>query len=208
MIGRFISADTTDVLLASPTALTDKNLYAYCDNNPVMRKDENGKFWVTVGKIAVALVTQYAGDVIGNVVAGKTGADIFKPTSSVGKYIAAGVTAVIPGSSFTKNIVAEGIAIAEKAIKGEQINLKSSLKNVITATITDKVFDRVNTKVTNYIMSKNSKTYSRYAGEQYKKYPGITQQQIRKKASRIYTWRERITSSAEFVLGSLRSALP
>ena len=28
--------------------LTDKNLYAYCDNNPVMRRDDGGMFWDTV----------------------------------------------------------------------------------------------------------------------------------------------------------------
>ena len=43
--GRFISPDNVDVLLATPTALTDKNLYLYCDNNPVMRVDEDGEFW-------------------------------------------------------------------------------------------------------------------------------------------------------------------
>ena len=26
-------------------ALTDKNLYAYCDNNPIMRRDDSGAFW-------------------------------------------------------------------------------------------------------------------------------------------------------------------
>ena len=41
---RFISADTSDVLSATPMALTDKNLYAYCDNNPVMRRDDGGEF--------------------------------------------------------------------------------------------------------------------------------------------------------------------
>ena len=34
--GRFISPDTTEsVITATPDALTDKNLYAYCDNNPI-----------------------------------------------------------------------------------------------------------------------------------------------------------------------------
>jgi len=47
-IGRFISPDTTDVLTATPMGLTDKNLYAYCDNNPVMRKDDGGYLWDTV----------------------------------------------------------------------------------------------------------------------------------------------------------------
>ncbi len=47
-IGRFISADTADVLTAAPTAFTDKNLYAYCDNNPVVRVDSTGAVWETV----------------------------------------------------------------------------------------------------------------------------------------------------------------
>ena len=46
-MGRFISPDTTDVLIASPMGLTDKNLYAYCDNNPVVREDVSGAVWDT-----------------------------------------------------------------------------------------------------------------------------------------------------------------
>ena len=44
--GRFLNPDNHDVLWATPTELTDKNLYAYCDNNPVMRTDETGEFWI------------------------------------------------------------------------------------------------------------------------------------------------------------------
>ena len=47
-IGRFISPDNVEIITASPMALTDKNLYAYCDNNPVMRVDHGGEFWGTV----------------------------------------------------------------------------------------------------------------------------------------------------------------
>ena len=42
---RFINADTSEVITATPTALTDKNLFAYCDNNPVMRTDGEGEIW-------------------------------------------------------------------------------------------------------------------------------------------------------------------
>ena len=45
---RFISPDTASILTATPAALTDKNLYAYCDNNPVMRIDNGGMFWGTL----------------------------------------------------------------------------------------------------------------------------------------------------------------
>ena len=46
-IARFITADTTGVLTASLKSLTEKNLFAYCDNNPVMRKNIDGAFWDT-----------------------------------------------------------------------------------------------------------------------------------------------------------------
>ena len=77
-------------------SLTDKNLYAYCDNNPVIRKDKDGKLWIAT--VAIGVGTQYIGDVIRNILEGKKGADIFKPTSTIGEYIAAGLTALIPGT--------------------------------------------------------------------------------------------------------------
>ena len=46
--GRFINTDSVSVLGATPDQLTDKNLYAYCDNNPITRKDDGGMFWDTV----------------------------------------------------------------------------------------------------------------------------------------------------------------
>ena len=42
---RFLTSDSTSILTISPNALTDKNLFAYCDNNPVMRTDFDGAFW-------------------------------------------------------------------------------------------------------------------------------------------------------------------
>ena len=50
-VGRFISPDTTDILGVS-SDLYDKNLYAYCDNNPVIRRDASGYAWETVFDIA------------------------------------------------------------------------------------------------------------------------------------------------------------
>ena len=47
-IGRFISADAIDVLILSPFELINKNLFAYCDNNPIVRLDITGFVWDTV----------------------------------------------------------------------------------------------------------------------------------------------------------------
>ena len=67
-ICRFISPDNVDVTTATPMALTDKNLFAYCDNNPVMRVDRDGEFWITLGRIVVGAAintfTAYLGAVV------------------------------------------------------------------------------------------------------------------------------------------------
>ena len=55
-ICRFISPDDTSVIAATPMAVTDKNLYAYCDNNPVMRVDYSGEWWVFANAIIGAVV--------------------------------------------------------------------------------------------------------------------------------------------------------
>jgi len=63
-VGRFISADSSDVLYASSKEFTDKNLFSYCDNNPITRKDNGGAFWDTVFDV-VSLAFSIA-DVIQN----------------------------------------------------------------------------------------------------------------------------------------------
>ena len=65
---RFINADDYSVLTASPTALTDKNLYAYCDSNPINRLDNDGELWNYVIGGAV-------GAVVGGVSAAISGGD-------------------------------------------------------------------------------------------------------------------------------------
>ena len=62
-MGRFISADTTSVLTMSPTSLNNKNLFAYCDNNPVSRKDAAGGCWITTALLSCGFML--AGGVIG-----------------------------------------------------------------------------------------------------------------------------------------------
>ena len=40
-----MSPDNVDVTASTPSGLTDKKLYAYFDNNPVLRVDHTGEFW-------------------------------------------------------------------------------------------------------------------------------------------------------------------
>ena len=51
---RFLNADTTDILTASLDSHYDKNLFVYCDNNPIIRVDYGGEFWhIVVGVIGI-----------------------------------------------------------------------------------------------------------------------------------------------------------
>ena len=50
--GRFISADGQ---LAAGSDLTGLNLFAYCGNNPVNRKDPNGQWWITALIVTVVV---------------------------------------------------------------------------------------------------------------------------------------------------------
>jgi RHS repeat-associated protein len=59
--GRFINADTTDVLENAKYNICGLNLYSYCDNNPVAGRDDEGdmSFWKKLA-VAVAVVATVA----------------------------------------------------------------------------------------------------------------------------------------------------
>ena len=61
-VGRFVNADDTDVIFAKPQELGNKNLYAYCDNNPVAREDYAGEFPIPciVGAVVGAAVSGFS----------------------------------------------------------------------------------------------------------------------------------------------------
>lgn len=44
-VGRFLNPDDIGVIEIGEVGYNDKNLYAYCDNNPIMRVDVKGEFW-------------------------------------------------------------------------------------------------------------------------------------------------------------------
>ena len=158
---RFISAD---VYMSTGQGVLGGNMWAYCGNNPVVRYEVQGKFWGLVAKVVVGIASQYVSDVIGNLISGKTGWDILKPTSSIGEYVAAGVTALIPGSGFgaalARNTVTEGIKSVEKVIRGEEVNIGKSAVNIVVSSAVDVIGEKVTTKVERAIGSLSPRNYS------------------------------------------------
>ena len=130
----------------------------------------------------VGLTTQYTSDVIANVIAGETGWGIFIPTSTMGEYVAAGVTSLIPGSglvgALARNIATEVIIIAEQVILNQEVNVAESVKNVGVGTVLDASFEWVADKAVNYINSTIPQNYSSYAHTVRQSDPSLTQQQI------------------------------
>lgn len=126
---RFISPDNVAILTATPMALTDKNLYFYCDNNPVMRVDEDGEFWHIIAGAVIGVVAQYIGDVFYNAVSGKEGVDILVPSSSLVDYIAAGASGALAATgigaiwSRVANAAIDGTAyLANQLIAGKEVD--------------------------------------------------------------------------------------
>ena len=68
---RFLNADVIDAPIADLYSLTDKNLFAYCDNNPITRSDEGGHFWHAVVGAVVGAVVSTVSTVVSNLATGK-----------------------------------------------------------------------------------------------------------------------------------------
>ena len=108
--GRFINADDTALLLSSPgKAHWDKNVFAYCDNNPLNRVDEDGECWdIIIGGIVGGIVSG-ASSIVNDAIMGRE-TTVGSVLMSVGAGFAAGMlTAAFPSGGI-HDIMSAGIA--------------------------------------------------------------------------------------------------
>ena len=70
---RFINADTFATTDAN--GFLSANMFAYCENNPIMRTDEDGEIWHIVAGAVIGAVTNGIGTVVSNLVTGKPATD-------------------------------------------------------------------------------------------------------------------------------------
>ena len=129
VICRFISSDVADVLTATSDALTDKNLYAYCDNNPVMRVDHNGEFWLELGIMITGGAIGATVNVIASYAAEALTSDKPKLKTLLVAAASGFVSGAISSSSLGRagQIVAGAITgglsyIADTHVRGQQIS--------------------------------------------------------------------------------------
>ena len=117
-IGRFINADSIDILDSTKNSINGINLYIYCNNNPVNYYDPNGTFLIAL-ILGFLAATTIVGAVVGGVTAYKSGArgwdlvgKIFLGAAfglALGGAIVA-TTAVVLGAFGVGSILGVGIA--------------------------------------------------------------------------------------------------
>ena len=114
-IGRFLSADNIELVLSSQSTLSDKNLYAYCDNNPVMRMDADGELWITALVVGAGLgvLTQAVADVGIGLLSGNSIGEIVKGLSPV-DYVSVAISGALAATGFS----AMGSIVANATLGG------------------------------------------------------------------------------------------
>ena len=150
--GRFINADTAAVVAASPDkANWDKNLFAYCDNDPVNRKDDGGDLWeeiTTLGDSIFRSALIFGGLAIGAAVlsafvVGTGGAGAIAIAAAIGTIAEASMyTAAIGALIGTMTVVVGEIGTELEMSKGHQGNMRDSgLAGLSDADIQAKIKD-------------------------------------------------------------------
>lgn len=108
---RFISADQYELVGMLSQTLGQLSLYAYCNNNPIMNTDANGKF-----AISLSLLGAIVGAIIGATVGGVVAYDIAKNKGYTGWKLCGATLAGIFGGALLGGALGYGVgAIVTKA---------------------------------------------------------------------------------------------
>ncbi len=127
-VSRFINADSTDAVL-SANGLYDQNLFAYCDNNPVMRADNEGGFWHILVGAAVGGLISGAVQVATNLATGNKWSDGLLSsvaTGAIGGAVSSSslCRAAVFGINALASATSEGI---DQVASGQKINIGAVL---------------------------------------------------------------------------------
>ena len=132
---RMINADIPEITVFDPSnPQWNKNLFAYCDNNPVMRVDGSGGFWnFVVGAVAGALVGGIS-SIIGQIASGEEinwGSVAVSAGAGAlsGLLVASGVGVV--GSVIGNAVISGGESVATQAIEKGSVDFGEAAGHAI-----------------------------------------------------------------------------
>ena len=124
-IGRFISPDSIEYI--DPEYVNGLNLYAYCDNNPIMNVDPSGCFAITLG-IGVSAAIYYLLAAISVVGAVVTSAYVESRTHYISDAISAVFETIGNAVSTAINVVHSIIDDLHTSIRNFAESLKDKIK--------------------------------------------------------------------------------
>ena len=144
--GRFINADDTTLLASSPSkAHWDKNVFAYCDNNPLNRVDEDGECWnIIIGGIVGGIVSG-ASTIVNDAIMGRE-----TTAGSVLKSVFVGAaTGVVSAGLSSVDVAAKTVAVASGLLTcfGNYFIGGSSLSEALIAGFTTAVATYLSTRI-------------------------------------------------------------
>ena len=100
-------------------SLSDKNLFVYCDNNPVMRKDEDGEFWNILIGAAVGFVVGAGVSIVTQAMAGELDFTSGKTWTHIGISALSG--------TITGGFAASGVPLGGQIIANSVCGMLSSV---------------------------------------------------------------------------------
>ena len=177
VVSRFINADR---YASTGDGIVGYNMFAYCDNNPINRLDETGEIWNFVAGALLGTASVYIGDVINNVITGKSGWDILKPTSSVGTYLGAAVSGMIPGAGLGSALLRATANTGTKYITDAAVYRDYDMASLGTDAFINTATELLAPKVSNLIRKAGPRSYSSFKHQITRVAPNITRQQTYK----------------------------
>ncbi len=135
---RFLNADSEEVATATPNALTDKNLYLYCDNNPINRADNGGTFWHIVAGAAIGGLIGGISSIVGQSVGGQKINWAEVGVSAASGVLTGVITTVCPGmgavaTGIVHGVVGAGTHAAIEVVNGRTPTVKGTLVAGVTS---------------------------------------------------------------------------
>ncbi len=140
VVCRFISPDSVSVATASLSSYYNKNLYAYCDNNPVIRADHSGEYWhVAIGAATGGLIGGIS-SLAGQAVSGEGINWAEVGVSAASGALTGAITTAFPGMGVTATGIIHGAVGAGTYIATELVNERTpTVAGTLTAGVTSGV---------------------------------------------------------------------
>ena len=164
-VKRMLNSDDESLSAASLEALTDKNYFAYCDNNPVGREDGSGEYWhIVVGAVVggtVGAITQAIDQ--GGI---HNGRDLAKlalatVTGAVGGGLgASGLLGVFSGAAVDAFLTSTS-NIVNSLIDGKPINWKLAIEDASVSAVTSLAVGSFYTKNTKKAVASASRSINK-----------------------------------------------